>query len=150
MGQQWLTWSNLEQNGQASYLYSWQASLKYHAHQFHVTTWEDWLLLHAADAVQCGFTKILLRTVDTDVLILAVAFVEKLKELQGDQTIELWVGFGTGAHLRYIATHDISSKLKPQVPKALPFFHAFTGCDTVSYFYGKGKKDSNGHVELFS
>ena len=96
------------------------------------------MLLHAADAVQCGFTKILLRTVV--VLILAVAFVEKLKELQGDQTIELWVGFGTGAHLRYIATHDISSKLKPQVPKALPFFHAFTGCDTVSCFYGKGKK----------
>ena len=98
------------------------------------------MLLHAADAVQCGFTKILLRTVDTDVLILAVAFVERLQEFQGNQTIELWVGFGTGAHLRYIAAHDISSKLKPQVPKALPSFHAFTGCDTVSCFYGKGKK----------
>ena len=98
------------------------------------------MLLHAADAVQCGFTKILLRTVDTDVLVLAIAFVEKLQEFQGNQTIELWVGFGTGAHLRYVAAHDISSKLKPQVPKALPFFHAFTGCDTVSCFYRKGKK----------
>ena len=58
------------------------------------------MLLHAADAVQCGFTKILLRTVDTDVLILAVAFAEELQEFQGNQTIELWVGFGTGAHLR--------------------------------------------------
>ena len=48
------------------------------------------MLLHAADAVQCGFTKILLRTVDTDVLILAIAFVEKLQEFQGNQTIELW------------------------------------------------------------
>ena len=98
------------------------------------------MLLHAADAVQCSFTKILLRTVDTDVLILAIAFVEKLQEFQGNQTIEPWVGFGTGAHLHYIAAHDISSKLKPQVPKALPFCHAFTGCDTVSCFYGKGKK----------
>ena len=98
------------------------------------------MLLHAADAVECGFTKILLCTVHTDVLILAVAFVEKLQEFQGNQTIEPWVGFGTGAHLHYIAAHDISSKLKPQVPKALPFFHAFTGCDTVSCFYGKGKK----------
>ena len=110
------------------------------------------MLLHAADAVQCGFTKILLHSVDTDVLILAVAFVEKLKEPQGDQTIELWVGFGTGAHLRYIATHDISSKLKPQVPKALPFFHAFTGCDTVScnMFLWERQEDSNGHAEFFS
>ena len=98
------------------------------------------MVLHAADAVQCRFTKILLHTVDTDVLILAIAFVEKLQEFQGNQTIELWVGFGTGAHLRYIADHDISSKLKPQVSKALPFFYAFTGCDTVSSFYEKGKK----------
>ena len=75
------------------------------------------MLLHAAGVVQCSFTKILLRTVDTDVLILAIAFVEKLQEFQGNQTIELWVGFGTVVHLRYIAAHDISSKLKPQVPK---------------------------------
>ena len=98
------------------------------------------MLLHAADAVQCGYTKILLRTVDTDVLVLAVAFVEKLQELQGDERIELWVGFGTGIHLRYIAAHEIARKLNPQVSSALPFFHAFTGCDTVSCFYGKGKK----------
>ena len=58
------------------------------------------MLLHAADAVQCGFTKIPLRTVDT--LILAIAFVEKLHEFQGNQTIELWVGFGTGAHLVFV------------------------------------------------
>ena len=35
---------------------------------------------------------------------------------------------------------DVSSKLKPGVPKALLFFHVITGCDTVSCFYGKGKK----------
>ena len=97
--------------------------------------------LHAADAVQCGLTKILLRTVGTDVLILAIAFVEKSQEFQGNQTIELWVGFGTGAHLCYIAAHDISSKLKLQVSKALPFFYAFTGCHTVSSsFMGKARR----------
>ena len=98
------------------------------------------MLLHAADAAQCGYTKIILRTVDTDVLVLAVAFVEKLQELQGDERIELWVGFGTGIHLRYIAAHEIARKINPQVSSALPFFHAFTGCETVPCFYGKGKK----------
>lgn len=98
------------------------------------------MLLHAADAVQFCCTKIPLRTVDTDVLVLAVAFVEKLQELQDDKRIEIWVGFGTCADFRYIAAHEISRTLKPQVSKALHFFHAFTGCDTVSCFYGKGKK----------
>lgn len=27
----------------------------------------------------------------------------------------------------------------PSKSLALPFFHAFTGCDTVSAFYGRGK-----------
>lgn len=30
--------------------------------------------------------------------------------------------------------------LKPDRCLALPFFHAFTGCDTVSAFAGRGKK----------
>ena len=107
------------------------------------------MFLHVVDAVQCGFTKILLRTVHTDVLLLAIAFAEKLQDFQSNQTIELWVRFGTGAHLRYIAAHDISSKLKPQFPKALPFFHAFTGCDTVSCFYGKGKKTAKDRWKSF-
>ena len=103
------------------------------------------MLLHAADAVQCGFTKILLRTVDTDVLILAIAFVEKLQEFQGNQTIELWVGFGAGAHLRYIAFHDISSKLKPQVPKALPS----RGATPCPVFVGKSRRQQWTHGSLF-
>lgn len=96
------------------------------------------MLLHAADAVQCAYTKILLHTVDTNVLVLS--FVDKLQELQDDERIEIWVGFGTGTHFRYIAAHEIPKMLKPQVSRALPFFHAFTGCDTASCFYGKGKK----------
>ncbi|KAK3749394.1 hypothetical protein QZH41_004867 [Actinostola sp. cb2023] len=95
------------------------------------------ILLHAADAVQCGYTKILLRTVDTDVLVLAVACVDKLQQRDG---IELWVAFGTGVHFRCIAAHEIARRLNPQVSSALPVFHAFTGCDTVSCFNGKGKK----------
>ena len=48
------------------------------------------MLFHAADAVQCGFTKILLYSVDTYVLFLAVAFVEKWQEFQGDQIQKTW------------------------------------------------------------
>ena len=53
---------------------------------------------------------------------------------------ELWIAFGTGTSLRYIAVHAIASLVGPEKPRSLPVFHAFTGCDTVSCFSGKGKK----------
>ena len=52
------------------------------------------MILHLADAAYQGFQKILLRTVDTDVVILAVAAVAKI-EVQ-----EVWVAFGTGQNFR--------------------------------------------------
>ena len=97
------------------------------------------MFLHVVDAVQAGYTKISVRTVDTDVLVLAVALTQKLQILSQD-SIELWVAFGTGANLRYIAAHEISRSLTANAALALPAFHAFTGCDTVSCFYGKSKK----------
>ena len=65
-----------------------------------------------------------------------------VQQLQGQasEDIELWVAFGTGTHLRYLAAHEIVEALYTNVARALPAFHAFTGCDTVSCFFGKGKK----------
>jgi hypothetical protein len=95
------------------------------------------MMLHAADAVQQGHQKILVRTVDTDVLVLAVA---TFFQLPFQRQLEFWVAFGTGKHLRFIAVHELASSLGPENSKALPVFHAFTGCDTVSCFAGRGKK----------
>jgi len=97
------------------------------------------MILHAADAVQEDYRKIVLRTVDTDVLVLAIAFAGILQEQQLQQ-VEVWVGMGTGSHFRYLAAHEISNKLGSGMSKALPVFHAFTGCDTVSCFAWRGKK----------
>jgi len=38
------------------------------------------MLLHAAHAVDCGYNKIMLRTVDTDVVVLAVFTVQMLRD----------------------------------------------------------------------
>ena len=51
--------------------------------------------------------KIMVRTVDTDVVVLAIAAVVK-HEME-----ELWVAFGTAQHLRYILAHTIASFLGP-------------------------------------
>lgn len=50
------------------------------------------------------------------------------------------MAFGTGTHLRYFAAHEIAEALNTNVARALPAFRAFTGCNTVSCFFGKGKK----------
>lgn len=66
--------------------------------------------------------------------MLAVAFFSRLNCLQ------LWIAFGVGKHFRYIAAHQLANALGPDKSVALPFFHALSGCDTVSAFAGRGKK----------
>ena len=39
-----------------------------------------------------------------------------------------------------IPVHDLADKLGLEKTNGLPFLHAFTGCDVVSAFRGKGKK----------
>ena len=92
------------------------------------------MMVHVADAVESGHTSIVIRTVDTDVVVLAVSVVHKL------QVPELWIAFGTGKKIRYLPAHDYARALGAANSKALPIFHAFTGCDTTSAFCGHGKK----------
>ena len=100
------------------------------------------MFLHVADAVQSGFTgfrKIVVRTVDTNVLVLAVALLDKLQTLT-EGHVHLWVTFVTGMNLCYLAAHDIARSFVNGAALALHAFHAFNGCDTMSCFHGKGKK----------
>ena len=73
-------------------------------------------------------TKVTFRTIDTDVVVLAVA-----KFLQIGLK-ELWVAFGTGKHYEYIQVQEIVSRIGQKDWLHLLLFHAFTGCDTVSFF----------------
>ena len=74
---------------------------------------------------------------DSDIVILSIAFFEKLKTLGLEK---LWVSFGTSKNRRWFPIHDLTTRLGPNKSKGLLFFHAFSGCDTVSGFRGKGKK----------
>jgi hypothetical protein len=91
------------------------------------------IMLHVDHAVQCGYKKIIIRTVDSDVVVLGVALVHKIP------LEELWIQFGVGKSQHYIAVHDIAKQLGIEKSLALPMFHALTGCDTTSSFYYCGK-----------
>ena len=90
--------------------------------------------LHARHMKIHGINSIIMRTCDTDQLALAIAAQSFL------QFDEFWLSFGVGRSHEYIPVHDLLHQLGHPVAKALPGFHAFTGCDTVSSFHGKGKK----------
>ncbi|CAC5391196.1 unnamed protein product [Mytilus coruscus] len=91
-------------------------------------------MIHVADAVRDGFKKINIKTVDTDVIVIAISV---FKNTEAD---EIWIAFATGKHFRYIPIHDIAQSLGPLQSRIIPTFHAFTGCDTLSSFAGRGKK----------
>ena len=93
------------------------------------------ILLHAKHAVETGHTRILIRTVDSDVVVIAVYAFKRLQN-----ALELWIDFGIGKMRRYIAVHLLATTLRTEICDSIPFFHAFTGCDTGSSFNGIGKK----------
>lgn len=74
---------------------------------------------------------------DTDVLVIGVNVLPDLINI-GLQS--LWIEFGQEKSLRWIPVNDIHTKIGVDKSDGLLFFHAFTGCDDVSAFRGKGKK----------
>jgi len=78
------------------------------------------ILLHLLDAVQQGYSKVSICTVDTDVVVQATASANRLN------ISELWIAFGAGKSFRFIAAHEIAKALGPDRCVALPMFHAFT------------------------
>ncbi len=85
------------------------------------------MFLHTFDAASKQYDKIMICTVDTNVVVLAVANVSKLC------VSELWILFNKDKKLRHLAIHENANTLGPQKALALPFFHVFTGCDHNRY-----------------
>ena len=99
------------------------------------------IIVHLTNAVANGYNKLSMHTVDTDIVVLAVASVQYI------DVTELWIAFGTGRNFQFLAAHEMARALGPDHCIALPMFHAFTGCDTISCFAGRGKENSMGYVE---
>ena len=92
------------------------------------------IFLHADDAVEAGSSSIIIRTNDTDVVVLAVVYAAKTK-------VQVYVSMGTSENnRRYIDASEIAEKLGSEKCRALLLFHSYTGCDTTSFFRNFGKK----------
>ena len=81
-----------------------------------------------------GHCKVSLKTVDKDVVIITISLFHKL-DLE-----ELWIEFGTGVNLEWLPIHEYAENLGESICQAMSVWFAFTGCDTVSAFFGRGKR----------
>ena len=82
-------------------------------------------MVHAAAAMKFSHRKVLIRTVDTAVVMLTDWLAQEMHEL--------WLAFVTEKNLCYIAAYEQAYKLGPGKATALSVFH-------VASFAGQGKK----------
>ena len=81
-----------------------------------------------------GYTQTLVKCVYSDVSILAHAYADIAQQAGLEMLFLVY-----GPEEKYYNALENVDNLGVNVCKALPFFHAFTGCDTVSSFYQHGK-----------
>ena len=82
-------------------------------------------------------TLIEIQLIDTDVLILLLAYIA-VELVSNNGSLNLYLKLVT-SNLTWYNILSLIEHLTIHVCKALPYFYAFTGCDRVSSFNGKGK-----------
>ena len=96
------------------------------------------LFVHLKHAIQTdSISSASIYANDSDIIILEIAFFNELCSIGLN---EFWVSFGKGCATVWLPKHDFAEWLGTSKSKSLLFFHALSGCDTVSAFRNKGKK----------
>ena len=90
------------------------------------------LLLHAYHAAKNGCPTEVIVSDDTDVFLLCLAFKTHIPST-------VYIKCGTQARTRYIDMTNVVQRHGSELCRCLPGLRAFTGCDSVSAFSGKGK-----------
>jgi len=96
------------------------------------------VVIHLIDALEKGLSTCLVRTVDTDIIVILLGKLSYFITVNSDANV--WVAFGTGKNFAYWHINTIYFNLGQDKCIGLPLFHSFTGCDTTSSFFRKGKK----------
>ncbi|CAM1331032.1 Uncharacterised protein g10458 [Pycnogonum litorale] len=94
----------------------------------------DTLIAFHVNSVSSG--NVLVRSTDTDVLIILIAIAGR------SAAVRLILDYGTGNNRRYIDVTSIAASLEQKkvgLTSALLGLHALTGCDFTSCFFRKGK-----------
>ena len=93
------------------------------------------IVVHVCHDLEGGSQSVLVRTVDTDIIVVA-----KFHDILAyNHQADIWVAFGMGHHHTCIRINQICSTLRESKSQSLSVCHAFTGCDCTSSFSRIGK-----------
>ena len=98
------------------------------------------IIVHVWDSLQRGITHVMIPIVDTGVIVFLIGQFHSFCEL--NPRADIWVALGIGKQFRYYHFNVICEELGRDKSMSLPSFHAFTGCDSTSSFFGKSKKSA--------
>ena len=98
------------------------------------------MLVHLQDALENGANTCLVRTVDTDVIVIIVEKVHYIHEQH--PAADVWIAFGTGRNFRYLQINAICNALGREKAIALPIFTQLLAVIQLLHFFGKGKKSA--------
>ncbi len=90
------------------------------------------LLVHASHAASEGYQGTVICSEDTDVFVMSLAFQDRIGA-------QLFQKCGTKNRRRIVDIQRIADSVGIDVCRSLIGMHAYTGCDSVSAFAGKGK-----------
>ena len=95
------------------------------------------ILIHIKDMlVQDQCKSFLISTVDTDVVVIILAFMPYLMYYSNDVII-IGIDFGKGKNRRLISINKSFQSLGHSFSRALLFLHVFTVCDSTFSFFGR-------------
>lgn len=97
------------------------------------------MVLHILHALRIGHANVLVRTCDSDVVIILL-YHFPLFEATSVTSCEVYISYGTGKHRRILSIRAIVEALGKRFCSALPLVHAVTGCDSTSAFKGRSKR----------
>ncbi|XP_035674790.1 uncharacterized protein LOC118414705 [Branchiostoma floridae] len=90
------------------------------------------IILHVAHAARSGYNTVIVSSEDTDVFLLCLAFKQSIPA-------SIFVKCGTHSRIKYVSITNAAQVWGQDICSSLLGMHAFTGCDSVSAFAGRGK-----------
>lgn len=93
-----------------------------------------WHIKHISETNTDAQSNVVVRCDDTDILVTLLVHVANMP-------VHIWMDVGKSGNntRRYIDVTLLASHLGSDMTRALPGFHAFTGCDYTAAFFRKGK-----------
>ena len=95
------------------------------------------MIRHVISCAKNGYNRVDVKTVDTDVLMLMISVYPVIRT--HCPLLSLYCCHGLGKSQQFYNIVRIATELCNDICMTLPFFYAFSGCDTVSSFYGISK-----------